>query len=331
MKRKSMFFVAMMSLMITVTGCGKASTTGADDQKGAVTTPSVEKSVVNEGKEEVTKEVEKEEVVPEITSESVESDWVAGEDKRQKFNVNFLAYHTKDFGLTVGMSGEIHYTNDGGESWPQATNKSKCCFGLDFVNDKVIYACGNGKNVVKSTDGGQNFSRVADFGGDSPNQCKMLSFYDENNGIIASAKLMAITHDGGTSWKELTLPCKVAGINMNSENRIYFVGDDFNMYISEDGGETWNSTALNLPEKNDYYNIPQSFAFSIDENGYTLFASQKSTKLVKRYVTVDQGATWTEEPLPEVEGHYYLYLNKDGDVLTANNGLKMTSTVLTRK
>lgn len=272
-----------------------------------------------------------EEVVNETPNVPAETKWVAGEDKSQKFSVYFEAFHTKDFGLTVGRAGEIHYTTDGGEHWPEATNKSKCCFGLDFASDHVIYVCANGKNVVKSTDDGKNFFRVADFGEDSPNQCRMVSFYDENNGVIASAKKMGITHDGGASWKELTIFCDVVGVKMNSENTIYYVGKDFCMYRSEDGGETWNSTPLNLPEKEDYYNEPQAFAFNMVENGYTLFATQKSTNLLKHYVTDTHGATWIEDPLPEVLGHCNIYLNDDGDVLTANNSQNMTALVLIRK
>lgn len=313
MKRKSMFLMLTLSLTAAVMGCGQVQTPSA----GVL----LEESSVTEEKEDT----------EEAKSEPVESEWEASAPEKQSFPVNFAAFHTKDFGLTVGMGGEIHYTTDGGVSWLDSENHSNCCFGVDFVDENVIYVSGNGMHVVKSTDGGQSFLRVEDFGGSTPNQCKMLSFCDENNGIIASSKKMAITNDGAASWKELTLPCEVVGIQMTSPEQLYFVGKDFCMYTSEDAGETWSFTDLKLPEQTDYYNIPQAVAFTVDETGYTIFATQKSTKLLKNYVTADNGETWTECPLPEVTGHYNLYLNHTGDILTANDGLKLTAVKLVHK
>lgn len=114
------------------------------------------------------------------------SNWVVSKTVNIPHKNNIGGFYNDNFGITVGYSGEVHYTNDGGVNWPKGNNKSLCRFGLDIVNEKVAWNCGNGGHVRKTIDGGQNWENVSDFGESVPNHCRYLSFLNENVGWIAS-------------------------------------------------------------------------------------------------------------------------------------------------
>ncbi len=331
MKKKLHVIILCMSLIFLIgaySGCGSASEGDLQDEDVAVGASVGDEDALEETDNEV-KEPEAiivednvtagaEKTVEEETSEVkvIESDWEVRSEERPGFPLYFEAYYTKDFGLAVGQFGEIHYTTDAGKEWPAAENKSNCSYGLEFVNDQVIYVVCNNSQVVKSTDGGRTFTRLKDFGGSAPNQCRYLSFIDENTGIIASGKKLGLTTDGGKEWKELTVPCEIIGMDMVSLDEMYLVGNDLSMYATKDGGATWEATPLNLPEGQDYLNLMHAVAFRVEEDGIKLFAFQKSTKLVKHYETKEFGAEWIEHALPEVKNSK-LYLNNQCDVLSA--------------
>lgn len=98
---------------------------------------------------------------------------------------NIGGFENPNFGMTVGYSGEVHYSNDGGENWEE----------------------------------------VSDFGKSQPNQCRYASFIDENTGWLGAADYLGCTKDGGKTWIDIKLPdgCnKVLSIDLLDENQGYF-------------------------------------------------------------------------------------------------------------
>jgi len=55
----------------------------------------------------------------------------------QAYAVNFM---NDKFGIMVGYSGEMHYTNDGGQSWPEGENTSACQHCLDIVDESLAWS-----------------------------------------------------------------------------------------------------------------------------------------------------------------------------------------------
>ena len=84
-------------------------------------------------------------------------------------------------------------------------------------------------------------------------------------------------------------------------------------------------------EKGLCYRYTNLAIFKDGENAFTVYCTQKSTKLLKSYSTTDNCATWTENAMPEVEGPAALYLNKAGDVLSLHNVSKAELKVLIKK
>lgn len=250
------------------------------------------------------------------------SSWSVIAEKEFDFPSYIIGYYNKDNALSVGYGGQIYYMDSESQDWPQATNQSMCRFGLDMVEGTegtVCYTCGNAGDVTRSTDGGKTFVKKTNFGSMEPSQCKLLSFIDENTGVIASSKRLAITKDGAETWTEITTaPEKISAIRMESADKFYFIGEDLNFYKTIDGGATWESTPLNLPLGKEYLTEIQNFAFSVDgDNTYTVFCVEKETKLLKSYSTSDGWATCIENTVAEFKApNAVLYLNHDGTVLT---------------
>lgn len=232
-------------------------------------------------------------------------------------------FETEEFGITVGYNGESHYTTDGGETWPQGNNKSYCRFGLDIVNDKLAWSCGNGGHVRKTTDGGENWIEVTNFGKSEPNQCRYASFIDENTGWLGSYDYVGSTKDGGQTWAELVLPdsCgQVLSIDLLNENQGYLIDSYKKLYVTKDGGSTWDS--YDIPDLNMTSSFVstnnQVFRFTDEKNGILFYYT--TDKQLKGLKTNDGGQSWKEVKLPQIDiSKGGLYLSHDGKLLSADS------------
>lgn len=214
--------------------------------------------------------------------EAVPSEWESLAEVEYKFASNLIGYYTAESAVSIGYGGEIHYINESETEWPKVKNSSLCRFGMDVVNGTVCYTCGNGGEITKSTDGGMTFEKMTNFGGSEPNQCCMMSFCDENNGIVAAAKRLAVTADGAATWTELELPFEIAAIKMESPEKFYCVGADLNLYKTADGGATWQGTPMQLPLGDAYITAPRSFTLTVDgDNMFTVFCIESGANTVK--------------------------------------------------
>ena len=246
----------------------------------------------------------------------------------QKNNIG--GFYDDNFGITVGYGGEVHYTIDGGTTWPQSINESACRFGLCIVNDKIAWNCGNAGNVRKTVDGGKNWVAVSDFGSTEPDQCRYIKFFDENTGWIASNKLLAFTSDSGKVWNKAKLPDGIGEITAMYWSKVevgYLIDTNNNLYTTEDSGKTWSSKKLNIKNLNNGV-WPAGSAclrFNDTKNGVFFYLGTDSNLKCSR--TSDGGDTWKEEVLPDLIG-LSLYISADGKLVSVNSGDGHTITVI---
>jgi photosystem II stability/assembly factor-like uncharacterized protein len=262
-----------------------------------------------------------------------ESNWEVSKTLDISHKNNIGGFYNDNFGITVGYSGEIHYTNDGGATWPRSTNTSMCRFGLDIVSEKIAWCCGNGGHIRKSLDGGQNWVAVKDFGGSLPNQCRYISFLDDKKGWVASPKLLGATIDGGETWTEITLPSgigKILSMNLLNEKIGFLVDSNSKLYTTIDGGATWETKDVKTTDMSTmvWDTNTTLLKFTDDKNG-TFFYGNNDVK-IKCIKTTDGGATWNEELLPDVK-RGALYLSHDGKILSINTDQGNKITLLNHK
>jgi len=250
--------------------------------------------------------------------------------------VDYAGFMDGSFGITVGYAGEVHYTIDGGTTWPRATNTSMCRFGLEIVNEKVAWHCGNGGHVRLSTDGGQTWQQVANFGPSEPNQCRFLSFLDDTTGWAATPALLGATNDGGQTWTEIALPEgleMIAAMQLRTAQDGYLLGSNGSLYVTADGGQSWTAQALDFT--GDAYlakNTSPIVAMRFMDETHGIIALPRGNADEGFYVwsayTEDGGVTWRHDKTPLEKGIPFVYLSRDGLTLTVLNKSHKQITVL---
>jgi photosystem II stability/assembly factor-like uncharacterized protein len=234
-----------------------------------------------------------------------------------KHPCNLVGFLDETYGITVGYSGEIQYTKDSGENWNKAENKSLCRLGLEIVNEKLAWNCGNAGHVRMSNDGGQTWIAVSSFGDMEPDQARFLSFIDNEIGWIASNYRFATTADGGRTWNEIDTPTgneDIAAIYLRTSNEGFVMDVKGNLYITKDGCKTWSKQVVPLMgEKLVSSRCPMAVMHFSDANNGCILISHK--KAIWSYTTTNGGEEWSKEQVSK-EHYGFLYLTRDGKKLT---------------
>lgn len=232
----------------------------------------------------------------------------------------FAGFLDADFGITTGYSGATFVTHDGGVTWAEAVNESKCRYGLDIVNADQAWTVGNGGNVRFTKDGGMTWSAVTDLpsNGISP----FVSFLDDTSGWVANSHSVWATDDGGQTWNDvMTLKgTAVLGIAMVNAGTGYVLDEDANVHVTTDGGATWEVLPIGLPDGLTL--SPKAHgALRFDADGNGLIVTSTPTAKVLTMNTDDGGATWKVGTLDFTAGiGSAYYLSEDDTTLTVFGG-----------
>lgn len=151
--------------------------------------------------------------------------------------------------FTVGPSGVIQRTGDGGVSWTQVGSAGQALFGLERADATTLYAVGTNRTVVKSIDGGSTWTRktvgnnvpVAHFRTircGSPLQCLITT-----EGINQVVR----TTDGGETFSSV-VPSNdpTHAVGFAGAARAVAAGLFGSAEISSDGGATWSSVGSRI-------------------------------------------------------------------------------------
>ncbi|MEY4933996.1 MAG: hypothetical protein RIS64_355 [Bacteroidota bacterium] len=166
--------------------------------------------------------------------------------------------------------GRVYRSTNGGMSFSSLPSIPNGNWVTPWLQDPVtattLYA--GGKEVFKSTDFGNNWSQVSNFGGTVA--IAAIDVARTNAQILFAAKGTYVTArraytaqvfkstNGGNNWTEVTSPnfpanASIIGlhIDVNNINRIYVGFASYagtSVYISNDGGATWANYSTGLPQ-----------------------------------------------------------------------------------
>jgi len=238
------------------------------------------------------------------------------------------------FGIAVGPEGAVRRTVDGGQTWPFGRLRSLCRAGLDIVDERVAWNCGNGGEVFVTTDGAQTWQAVTDYGPDAPRHCRFLSFLDARAGWAATPDQLAATSDGGITWTDLVLPegiQEIAAIALRTASDGYLLDTQGTLFVTEDGGRTWSSHSLRLKEGEE---VRTSFApraalrFRDADHALAVLSLFQGNVEggVWSFHTRDGGRTWMRQAVPARFGAPFLA--HDGLTLTAYDSVSREAIVL---
>lgn len=236
--------------------------------------------------------------------------------------LNNAVFHDLDNYIVVGPQGSISLSTNDTVNKP--LNATASLYGIAYATDSVIYVCGSQGQVLKSINKGHTFSQAAKFGDSEPYQCQLLSFCDENNGIIASQKQMAVTNDGAKKWTKVTVPSEILSIYMLSPNVFYYVDKSLNLQKTEDAGKTWSESPMEFYQKENTLKEIGKIALYVEkDNTYTIFCAQnidgKFGKL-KCYSTADNWESFMINVIPNTSFQIdWININHTGDIATITN------------
>jgi len=243
--------------------------------------------------------------------------------------VSLAGFHSDTFGITVGPDDDVRYTTDSGQSWTKAAGELYCRHGLEIVDEKVAWHCGNGGTRV-STNGGQTFQT------ETPSACPYLSFLDSRTGWTASPYVLQATSDGGTSWNKIALPLasqSIATIALRTANDGYVLDTAGNLFVTTDAGRSWEVYSLGLEADERLIAAtegPKAVMRFVDaQQGIVVFDLPDRT--VWFTITWDGGQSWQRAEISELRDqsyYYHLYLAHDAHLLTVtddfNNGANVS-------
>lgn len=183
-----------------------------------------------------------------------------------------------------------------------------------------------------STDGGQTWQAVADYG-----NCRAMSFLDAQSGWIATADRLSRTQDGGKTWEDVPLPedvSEIAAISLRTEEEGYLLDDAGVLHVTRNGGETWTAhpVGFDLQAKTIPSRPTASAALRFTDADHGVIAVHLTGGLQGGVVvarTADGGQTWEQTTVFETELPLItLYLSRDGSTLTITDELDASITVL---
>jgi len=237
-----------------------------------------------------------------------------------KFAVTVAGFYDETTGITAGYAGEVHYTSDGGKSWPAGANRSACRFGMDILDGQRAWTIGNQGNVRYTRDGGKTWEALADV---PTGLSQFISMADEQTGWAASSSRLVATVDGGQTWTPVTLPAElkgIAAIDLRVPGEGYVLDGLGVLYVSGDGGTSWTAKPLGLEGKiSAPRDLPMAAVRFLDSrNGVAVVNAVKGDGTLREMRTSDGGDTWVQTFLPEKVG--ILFLTRDAGYLTIFRG-----------
>jgi photosystem II stability/assembly factor-like uncharacterized protein len=170
-----------------------------------------------------------------------------------------VAFTSPTEGWAVGDWGLLIHTSDGGATWDnRSLEEDKILYAVDFADPENGWIVGEFATILRTTDGGRTWNKQE--------VATQKTFFGvsaasaQSAWIVGIDGLIARTKDSGATWQlqrgqpeptsfealgftEMLNNPGLYDVEIRGANG-YVVGDTGNVFISEDGGETWTQTQL---------------------------------------------------------------------------------------
>lgn len=201
------------------------------------------------------------------------------------------------------------------QSWTRLNVPTTASFrGLSIISDSVVWASGTDGTVIRTVDGGNNWS-VIKVRGAQQLDFRGIQAFDANTAVVISSgpaekgqAHIYRTSDGGKSWAHV-YEQKTAGIFFDAvafwDSRHGIVLSDpveghFVLFTTDDGGSTWNQIpAAALPPA-----LPSEGAFAASNSCLTVHGRKDvwfatgGASAARVFRSKDRGKSWTVAETP---------------------------------
>lgn len=214
--------------------------------------------------------------------ETWEIKYIEDLDEGRFRDIQFLNQNT---GFVVGGKGSfgsigvLLKTNDGGESWQEATPQSLSTLThISIVNDKNIWVCGFGGTILFTTDIGLTWTKRNLNISPSPSLTR-IQFIDQKNGWTSSRDDYLgfyITIDGGRNWlgiseESFKIIGGVQSFYFIDNKRGWMCNFPFDRILrTTDGGLTWQYDSEIRQKINSFFFVENKTGWAIGSNGSIL-------------------------------------------------------------
>lgn len=222
-----------------------------------------------------------------------------------------------------GGAGEgIYITEDGGSSWLVNFGTGVSTLAQDPNDENIVYLGTTSLGYVRrSTEGGKNWESISPDGNDSFVKNVWDLGVDKNSQVFAASSSGLFKWDGGTSWSLVPgLPeinTTAIAIDNRPEIPVYYVGtEDQGVFISEDGGSTWESFntgigTMNITRLKINDSYPRNLYAGTKDGGVWVSTIQENATFVP--LVIEQDININVFPNPS-HGTIYITSNADSDL-----------------
>lgn len=228
-------------------------------------------------------------------------------------------------GITIGGSGTIRQTTDGGLSWITKTSETiNTLKKTAIINDENIVVAGLRGTIIKTTDQGETWNLKPSglnsdlygisFGG----RLSEVGIVVGDNGTILRST------DQGETWNTLTSDIGIIkqknfrSVAMGSENNGVIVGENGTILLTTNGGLSWYVSPSIVPNVNFVFAIMVDAitAFATGENGTII----KSTNMGESWETIYTGVNNTLYRIRFADDQNAISVGTDGVILKTTDG-----------
>jgi photosystem II stability/assembly factor-like uncharacterized protein len=250
---------------------------------------------------------------------------------RSMFIAGFL---NENYGVSLGVNGDISYSGDGGKTWSESENGYRCLC-LDIIDENTVWCGGSARGVYTSKDGARTWIAATKLNliKDHSN----IDFIDGDIGWVATSSHLAGTSDGGATWTKIPLPegaDGVAALCLRTPEDGGILSRDGMLHVTADGGATWSSRDLGFKNYDiiDLQKQPRlsisnltlaDISFTDELNGTIVFIGRAAAGPGDHtwcLTTSDGGTAWESELIPETEfTPSRVFISGDGQYLTLSD------------
>ncbi len=163
--------------------------------------------------------------------------WTTQADESVRFND--IASVSTTQACAVGETGAIWTTSDGAAWSQQSTQVSDELNAVTFVTDLLGFSVGNGGTVLKTVDGGSNWTQIVSV--PTSEDLMDVAFDSASDGwAVGETGTVLVTSNGGTTWSSVADAAQALyGVAALDGGETLAVGEDGQLLLSSGTGEPW--------------------------------------------------------------------------------------------
>ena len=268
---------------------------------------------------------------------------------------NVLCFPSQSTGYILGANTLFKTTNTG-VSWQYSSFENFRFNSASFVNDVTGYSAGTGRSLIRTTNGGQNWSAVRD---SFPGIISGIHFLNFNKGIISLKNgYIFRTTNAGISWdSSFTQNDNLINLSIADSLNGYclithvFMQNTYSrIYKTSNGGDNWY-TVYTFANNNPF----KAIKFSSKDTGYVssnyigtykttnggiswniinpkggncMGIIQPNTVYFPGNISTDGGQSWTTQDVRTnyLEGGDMLFINQSTGIIVGNQGIILKTT-----